>query len=502
MFRLSMFSTREALSLRAVLLMGLLALLPGCLKTEDPQPGEDAGTGSDAGIPDGGDSGAPVFTRLPPSSVSVEGGGTLTFQVLAEDPQGSSLRFEWTANVGTLQVVSLSFASEAEWTAPGCLAPGVTASFRVTVTNDLGLSSAFEFSAVGLPVCPTWTPTGSMALGRSRHEAVLLPSGKVLVVGPSAETELYDPETGTWASAASLAMARWDPTATPLPSGKVLVVGGEPGIEEVEVYDPATNTWASASGPNAPRRSGHVATLLRSGKVLVSGGPLPSGPNPTDTAEVYDPATGTWSFTGSLGAARSEHIATLLRSGKVLVTGGFGPYPGGDAPRPILWTAEVYDPETGAWSSINSPSTPRVEHTATLLPSGKVLVTGGYTRYRHGSSPPDYTRYLETAEVYDPETGAWSATGSLATERTDHTATLLASGKVLVTGGRNGTHWLGCLATAEVYDPETGTWASASSLATARCEHSATLLPSGKVLVAGGSGEGGVRRTAELHEEP
>ncbi|MCP3136955.1 hypothetical protein LXT23_06375 [Pyxidicoccus sp. QH1ED-7-1] len=496
-------------SLRVALLTGLLTLFTGCTDTPDPdpQPEEDAGTGVDAGLPDagspdGGEAAPPVFTRRPASAVVVEGGGRQHFQVTAEDPRGRPLTFEWSANLGTLQVDSQASGSDAEWIAPGCLVSGVTASFSVTVTNDLGLSSSIEFSVVGLPVCPAWTPTSSLSITRGGHAAVLLPSGKVLVVGVSSTTEVYDPESGTWASAGSLARARTSLRATLLPSGKVLVAGGggDPGLEVLEVYDPATNTWASVGDLGFPLRIELTATLLLSGKVLVSGG-LPFGPNPIETAEVYDPETGTGAPTGSLVKARFGHTATLLPSGKVLVTGGLGPYPGGEAPRPAVAEAEVYDPATGTWSSAGSLAISRAGHTATLLTSGKVLVTGGFTVIKESPTSGMYfTRYLDTAEVYDPATGTWSSTGSLATKRGAHTATLLPSGKVLVTGGNMGGS--GSLATTEVYDPETGTWSQASSLTTGRYTHTATLLPSGKVLVVGGSGKDGSLATAELYEEP
>ncbi|HEY0092852.1 MAG TPA: kelch repeat-containing protein, partial [Archangium sp.] len=142
---------------------------------------------------------------------------------------------------------------------------------------------------------------------------------------------------------------------------------------------------------------------------------------------------GSSGLTGALANARSFHTATLLPSGKVLVTGGWNS--GGD-----LASAEVYDPGTGAWSPTGALANARSFHTATLLPSGKVLVTGG-----EGSGGD-----LASAEVYDLGTGAWNPTGALANARRDHTATLLPSGKVLVTGGWNSG---GDLASAEVYDP-------------------------------------------------
>ncbi|HEY3322844.1 MAG TPA: kelch repeat-containing protein [Planctomycetota bacterium] len=127
------------------------------------------------------------------------------------------------------------------------------------------------------------------------------------------------------------------------------------------------------------------------------------------------------------------------------------------------------------WATTGSMSTARYSHTATLLPNGKVLVVGGNDGTYH---------YLASAELYDPATGTWTSTGSLGVACGGHTATLLPSGKVLVAGGYNSiTNYL---SVAEVYDPATGTWTSTGSLGVARRDHTATLLPSGKVLVAGG----------------
>src|SRR5439155_1366266 len=130
---------------------------------------------------------------------------------------------------------------------------------------------------------------------------------------------------------------------------------------------------------------------------------------------------------------------------------------------------------TGRWRITGSMATAREFHTATLLPNGKVLVAGGGDG---GGST------FASAELYDPATGIWTATGSIATARSAHTATLLPNGQVLVAGGTN--YPIGTLASAELYDPATGIWTMTGSMATARAGHTATLLPNGQVLVAVG----------------
>jgi N-acetylneuraminic acid mutarotase len=189
-----------------------------------------------------------------------------------------------------------------------------------------------------------------------------------------------------------------------------------------------------------------------------------------------------WVTTGSMVEARYSHTATLLPSGKVLVAGGTG------SDGRALGSAELYDPATGSWSSTGSFFTKRGGHAATLLPSGKVLVAGGYG---------DFTGALSSAELYDPATGTWTPTSSLGTARAFYTATLLPSGKVLVAGGSSFSESFN---SAELYDPATGSWSTTGSLSTKRGFHTATLLPSGKVLVAGGSSGTLVSRSAELYD--
>jgi hypothetical protein len=220
--------------------------------------------------------------------------------------------------------------------------------------------------------------------------------------------------------------------------------------------------------------------LLPDGKVLVASGSVAYLVY-TPSAELYDPATGNWTYTGSLNFARVSHTATLLSDGRVLVTGG-GEFASATA------SAELYDPTTGNWTYTGSLHADRENHTATLLADGRVLVVGG-----EGT----FDSYIASAELYDPATGNWTYTGSLNTGRLAHTATLLPNGKVLVAGGQY--NWGSLLASAELYAPATGTWTVTGSLNTARYGHAATLLPNGEVLVAGGAG-GGLLASAERYD--
>jgi hypothetical protein len=328
------------------------------------------------------------------------------------------------------------------------------------------------FVALGAPF--TFSSTGSLATGRDNDTTTLLQNGKVLVAGgyngnPLASAQHYDPATGIWASTGSLATARQNHTATLLPNGKVLVTGGRGtgsvSLTSAELYDPIGGTW-TATGSLTNARFNHTATLLSNGKVLVAGG-FNSTSGEMVSAELYDPASGTWKATGNLVTARSLHTATLLYNQQVLVAGGQG------ASNNPLNVAELYDPIGGTWTATSTLVTARYSQTATLLPSGKVLVAGGQ---QNGA--------VRTAEIYDPAGRTWTATGILVTARYFHTAALLPNGKVLVAGGFNSTS--GEMVSAELYDPAAGTWAATGTLAAARSNQTATLLPSGNVLVAAG----------------
>ena len=312
-------------------------------------------------------------------------------------------------------------------------------------------------------------------------------SKDLMIAGPASSQSLSPADAPfTFGNTGSLNTARSRHTATLLPNGKVLVAGGFEGgvgaLSSAELYDPASGTW-SATGSLTTARAYHTATLLPNGKVLVVGGT----PDPDffgvvfSSAELYDPASGTWTtqpFIGSLHTARELHTATLLPNGKVLVAGG------DDGSGNSLTSAELYDPALGNWTPTGSLTTARNIHTATLL-GGAVLVAGG----DNGGGP------LSSVEVYIPASGTWFAIGSLHTARELHTATLLPNGKVLVAGGDNG----GPLNSAELYDPASGAWTVTGSLNTARAYHTATLLPNGKVLVPGGVGNG-ILSSAELYD--
>jgi N-acetylneuraminic acid mutarotase len=245
----------------------------------------------------------------------------------------------------------------------------------------------------------------------------------------------------------------------------------------------AVGSFVSA-GNLTDARANHTATLLSSGLVLVAGGANFTATNTTYPAsvEIYDPSNGIWSSAGSIANPRENHTATLLPNGKVLIAGGF--IISGSNPV-YLSSAELYDPTSNTWSSAGNMVTARDNHTATLLSNGNVLVAGGLNS---GGA-------LASSELYNPTTNSWSSAGNLSSARYSHTSILLPNGNVLVAGGL-GISTL--LVSAELYCPTNNTWTATGSLSTARMLHTATLLPNGSVLVSGGEGSGFIA-SAELY---
>ncbi len=263
-----------------------------------------------------------------------------------------------------------------------------------------------------------------------KHLRRILPQALVLAMLTASLTVLTRPamaqQEGMFIPTGSMNNARSSNTATLLNNGKVLVAGPTSNGSSLELYDPATGAFTPTADVNTAGGYGSTATLLNDGRVLVTGVLNNSNGTRATSAGLYDPVTGTVTPTGSMTTTRLRGFtATLLNNGKVLVTGGVG---GNSAPYDILASAELYDPATGTFTATGNMVYYHVEHTATLLNNGKMLIAG--------SGPANGNNLSSNgAELYDSATGTFTATGAMTAGRGDHTATLLNNGKVLVAGG-------------------------------------------------------------------
>jgi len=292
---------------------------------------------------------------------------------------------------------------------------------------------------------------------------------------------------GTFTSTGSLTTQRMDHTATLLDNGEVLIAGGGAVLEgwptwsTAELYAPARGTFTS-TGSMVVARASHTATLLPDGKVLIAGGsPTTQTLGFLSSAELYDPSTELFTATAAMTVARVGHTATLLNNGQVLLAGGSNPQTNGVSA--ALASAELYDPATGTFKATGSMTIGRAGHKAILLPDGRVLIVGG----DQGHNPP--------AEVYDPLTGTFALAGSSAypDDYFPETATLLVDGNVLTTlnDGEFSNK-------AELYNPVSGNFTVTSNMTTNRGYSTSTLLPDGKVLITGLDGLGG--GSSELYD--
>ncbi|MDB6172923.1 MAG: Branched-chain amino acid transporter, amino acid-binding protein [Chthoniobacteraceae bacterium] len=332
--------------------------------------------------------------------------------------------------------------------------------------------------------------TGSLSGPRFGHTSGLLADGRVLIAGGGlgsnalATAELYNPATGRWAPTGSMHFPRYGPRSVVLSDGRVLVVEGSVSPQtsapqhSAELYDPATGTWADTG--TQTMTDCHTLTLLPDGKVLL----IANGP----TAELYDAATGTWRLTGPMVSRRTSAQAALLPSGKVLIYEG--QYPG------LTINSELYDPTTKTFAATGSFYTERSLDASTILANGEVLIAGGQGPYSGGIAP-----YLNSVEIYNPTTGAWRNVASLLQPRNRGSASLLADGRVLIHGGTAVVNGIGIyLPGAELYDPLANTWTVAGPMLNPRDISSTTRLADGRVLIAGGSGNDGALSSAELFD--
>lgn len=323
-------------------------------------------------------------------------------------------------------------------------------------------------------------------------------------------------------------------------------IGGDSGVQVMDGEPAANPEAASGCSPTektavsvslrgifepvgtmlAPRQRGFSATVLADGRVLVVGGESYYVGESYGSAEIYDPATRTFSFTGNLATARSSHRATRLCDGKVLVSGGV------NAEHYAIASAELYDPATGTFTQVGDMTVDRMEHTATLLPDGKVLVAAGWYEDHVDIYDPATRRFTQigstktgneltrtatllgtgqilitarakapkgwNAELLDPVSGTSTKTGNMVAAQDQYTATLLDDGRVLVVGGCDASRY--ATSHAELYDPSAGAFSPTGDMSAKRELHVATRLLDGRVLVIGGFNGWTGNNTAELYD--
>ncbi|MCB9596960.1 MAG: hypothetical protein H6719_29830 [Sandaracinaceae bacterium] len=414
-------------------------------------------------------------------------GGSTTLRVVEESATGSSTQVRGALSYqhegGQSYWVPGAHRGFEEWLelAPGVAQAGeVVARWRVEghrLREVPETGGVHVLDSRAQPVAYVTAPAAWTSSGRTVQPELRVEDGAIVLrVDAGGEAVLVDP---AWVLVGSMNAQHFSTpplrmSAVALPDGRVLVAGGlDPTwfSRVAEVFDSITGTWSLTGSMNSGR-DGHVAIVLPDGRVLVAGG---YGDTDLDsTCEIFDPALGSWVPSSPMTARRSEgHAASLLHDGRVLVTGGADYHSGG-----YLASAELCDPGSGTWSGTENMSVERRLHTATVLPDGRILVVGGMNATTVG---------LASAEIYDPSTGSWRPTGSLSKGRFGHSATLLHDGRVLVSGGSEGdlpSGSNGVLASTEVFDPISGAWSATSEMDNGRVAHAAVVLNDGRVLVA------------------
>lgn len=290
------------------------------------------------------------------------------------------------------------------------------------------------------PVSLTWETTGSLSIGRSEHQSIKLPDGRVIVMGGNCNCtgtmyttscEIYDPATGLWEDASEMNIPRSSFKATLLDNGQILVTGGfneQLAITSAELYDPISNIWQMAPAPSHSYAV-HEAIKLNNGNVLVIGG------GEKKSCEIYDPISQNWNIVSSLNEKRAFHKAVLMNDGKVLVTGGNNYQYSTSNNESNTATSEIYDPITDAWMIATPMNSARNGHTMTVLPNGQVLAIGGHGYIQSFEVFYPAAKAEKSCEIYDPETNKWRFVAEMSIARSGHTTNLNNSGQLIVIGG-------------------------------------------------------------------
>ena len=433
-------------------------------------------------------------------------GGVATFTTSALAPGSHTITTNYGGDgnfngstgslTGNPQVITQASTTTTVTSSAGTITLGNTVTFTATVTAASGTATGLVTFFDGN------TPIGSAPLnGTPGNDQATFPTSLLSAVGsPHSITAIYQGATAFAGSTSAPITETVNPrtSTTGIVLNPTTVVVGQSSTATVTVTDsgpvpPGTADTFQATGAPVTGRTGFTATLIADGAVLITGG-TDANNNVLNSAEVY--AGGTFSATpGNLNTARTGAVAVLLPNARVLIAGGSSDGTANGA----LNTAELLDPNTGTFAlTSHNLTAARFGATITLLNTGKVLISGGVNS----------GGVLNSAELYDPATDTFTATGNLNAARTGASATLLGTGKVLVAGGSSDGTANGALNSAELFDPAgnagagtfTAVAGSTPTLAAGRWQPEAALLLSGKVLVAGGQNSGGALTSADLYD--
>ncbi|MGE3174874.1 MAG: Kelch repeat-containing protein [Planctomycetota bacterium] len=393
--------------------------------------------------------------------------------------------------------------------------PGTTTTIG-QISNDVvtqfGAAGSSTANAVGLGAARSFAVAfANTQLNAGQGDVIVAGGGAGTLTAATglATTEIVDFRELSTRPGPSMANSRALHLAFPLLDGRVLVCGGADAtglvLNTCELYNPATNSWSPAAGMSIPRVL-HGGCRLADGRVLVAGGtssladPLSIVLGARNSAEIYNPATNTWSAAANIGGSRISPALSLLPNGRALVSGGLEvsfvlgfPIAAGTTA-----AAQTYNPATNSWAAAAPMPVARTGHqyNQVTLPNGRVLITGGVSVSVNLTAGTLTATPLANAEYYDQPSNSWTAV-NMPTARSLHSATLLPGGRVAVCGGAQGTIDVPVpLANVEVFDPSTNLWSVQPPLLAPRSAHTAAMLPDGTLVLIGG--QDGLTTTASI----
>jgi len=327
---------------------------------------------------------------------------------------------------------------------------------------------------------------------RERFSVITLNDGRIMAIGGKAiglrnvemgnfedSTELLDIATMTWKLTGEMNEKRKSPGVAQLNDQTVITAGGTGAakvpLNSVEIWNPNTEEWQHTTPMNTARDSmGYV--LLPDGRFMVTGGKSIDKKGVLISyikeCEIYDPETEQWIEIAPMHEERVNHTATLLNDGNILVVGG------GKEDGPYSKTVELYDIRRDIWILLEPMSVGRAMHTATKLLDGRVLIVGGRGK-------------KTSTEIYDPRNKKWSSSGDTEYPRAEHSAIRLPDGSILITGG------IGQLTQVELYSSRVNSWSTISQLSTGRYRHNSIVLDDGTAIVIGGISKDGILASTE-----